>query len=60
MKPRDKQGVVDSALNVYGVSGLKIADMSIAPSNVGSNTYSTAVVIGEKAASIILKELATR
>lgn len=36
MKPRDKGGVVDSNLNVYGVQGLKVADMSIAPGNVGS------------------------
>lgn len=28
MKPRDKGGVVDSALNVYGVSGLKVAGQS--------------------------------
>ncbi|KIY51711.1 alcohol oxidase [Fistulina hepatica ATCC 64428] len=57
MKPRDKGGVVDSRLNVYGVRNLKVADMSIAPYNVGSNTYSTAVVIGEKAATIIAEEL---
>ncbi|TFY62250.1 hypothetical protein EVJ58_g3976 [Rhodofomes roseus] len=50
-------GVVDASLTVYGVSGLKVADMSIAPSNVGSNTYSSAVVIGEKAAMDLLKEL---
>lgn len=35
MKRRDKGGVVDSRLNVYGVKGLKVADMSICPSNVG-------------------------
>ncbi|KAI0790978.1 GMC oxidoreductase-domain-containing protein [Abortiporus biennis] len=57
MKPRDVGGVVDSQLNVYGVSGLKVADMSIAPGNVGSNTYSTAALIGEKAALIIGEEL---
>ncbi|OSX63205.1 hypothetical protein POSPLADRAFT_1045608 [Postia placenta MAD-698-R-SB12] len=57
MKPREQGGVVDSALNVYGVKGLKVADMSIAPSNVGSNTYSSAVLIGEKAATIIASEL---
>ncbi|KAI0310131.1 hypothetical protein OF83DRAFT_1178887, partial [Amylostereum chailletii] len=57
MKPRGSGGVVDSKLNVYGVTGLKIADMSIAPGNVGSNTYSTAVMIGEKAALIIGEEL---
>lgn len=57
MKPREKGGVVDSRLNVYGVRGLKIADLSIGPGNVGSNTYSTALVIGEKAAIIIAEEL---
>ncbi|KAL0579314.1 hypothetical protein V5O48_002712 [Marasmius crinis-equi] len=57
MKPREKNGVVDSSLNVYGVENLKVADLSIAPSNVGSNTYNTALVIGEKAAVIIAREL---
>ncbi|EMD35142.1 hypothetical protein CERSUDRAFT_139982 [Gelatoporia subvermispora B] len=57
MKPRDKGGVVDSKLNVYGVEGLKVADMSIAPGNVSANTYSTAVLIGEKAAVIIAEAL---
>ena len=53
MKPREKGGVVDSRLNVYGVRGLKIADLSIGPGNVSANTYSTALVIGEKAAILI-------
>jgi len=57
MKPRKRGGVVDPRLNVYGVQGLKIADMSICPSNVAANTYSTALVIGEKAAVIIAEEL---
>ncbi|KAF8135622.1 hypothetical protein EV363DRAFT_1551232 [Boletus edulis] len=57
MKPRQQGGVVDSRLNVYGVRGLKVADLSIAPLNVASNTYSSALVIGEKAATIIAEEL---
>jgi len=57
MKPREWNGVVDSRLNVYGVTGLKVADMSIAPANVSANTYSSAVVIGEKAAVLIAEEL---
>ncbi|KAI0294584.1 alcohol oxidase-like protein [Russula brevipes] len=57
MKPRNQRGVVDSLLNVYGVQRLKVADLSIGPSNVGANTYSTALVIGEKAAVIIAEEL---
>jgi alcohol oxidase len=57
MKPREQGGVVDPRLNVYGVKDLKVADLSIGPSNVASNTYSTALVIGEKAAVIIAEEL---
>jgi len=57
MKLRKRGGVVDPLLNVYGVQGLKIADLSICPSNVAANTYSTALVIGEKAAVIIAEEL---
>lgn len=57
MKPELDQGVVDARLNVYGVTGLKVADMSIAPKNVGTNTYSTALLIGEKAALIIAEDL---
>ncbi|KAI1634557.1 GMC oxidoreductase-domain-containing protein [Biscogniauxia mediterranea] len=57
MAPRGELGVVDEHLGVHGVRGLKVADMSIAPKNVGSNTNNTAMVIGEKAADIIIKEL---
>ncbi|RDX47581.1 alcohol oxidase-like protein [Lentinus brumalis] len=57
MKPRDNNGVVDSRLNVYGVDGLKVVDLSICPGNVAANTYSTAVVVGEKAAAIIGQDL---
>ncbi|KAJ3968016.1 alcohol oxidase-like protein [Lentinula raphanica] len=54
MKPRDEEGVVDARLNVYGTTNLKL---SIAPANVGSNTYSSALTIGEKAAVIIAEDL---
>ncbi|KAG2367035.1 alcohol oxidase-like protein [Suillus spraguei] len=57
MKPRAEQGVVDARLNVYGVRNLKVADMSIVPKDVGTNTYSTALLIGEKAAMIIAEDL---
>ncbi|KAJ7227334.1 GMC oxidoreductase-domain-containing protein [Mycena pura] len=57
MKPRNQGGVVDSRLNVYGVKNLKIADLSIAPTNVGANTYNSALVVGEKAALILAEEL---
>ncbi|OTB02074.1 putative alcohol oxidase [Hypoxylon sp. CI-4A] len=57
MAPREEMGVVDKDLNVYGVRGLKVADLSIPPENVAANTNNTAMAIGEKAADIIAKEL---
>lgn len=57
MAPRERMGVVDAALDVYGVTGLKVADLSVPPENVGANTNNTALMIGEKAADIIQKEL---
>ncbi|KAG1894459.1 GMC oxidoreductase-domain-containing protein [Suillus fuscotomentosus] len=57
MKPEADQGVVDARLIVYGVSNLKVADMSISPLNVGTNSYSTALLIGELAAMIIAEDL---
>ncbi|RYP04331.1 hypothetical protein DL764_004524 [Monosporascus ibericus] len=53
----NEMGVVDPMLSVYGVEGLKVADMSIVPENVGANTNSTALAIGEKAANIFIREL---
>ncbi|KAI1368349.1 GMC oxidoreductase [Xylaria arbuscula] len=53
----EQGGVVDANLNVYGVEGLKVADLSIIPGNVGCNTNSVAMAIGEKSADIIIREL---
>lgn len=63
MAPREgskiapKGGVLDPRLNVHGVKGLKVADLSICPDNVGCNTYSTALLIGEKAAMLVAEDL---
>jgi alcohol oxidase len=57
MAPRKENGVVDENLNVYGVQGLKVADLSIPPRNVAANTMNTAVAIAEKAADIFIEEL---
>lgn len=38
MAPREDMGVVDGSLDVYGVEGLKVVDLSIPPENVGANT----------------------
>ncbi|KAJ3982183.1 GMC oxidoreductase-domain-containing protein [Lentinula detonsa] len=57
MRSRESGGVVDSRLNVYGLENLKVADLSIAPLNVGANTNNTALVIGEKAFLLIAEDL---
>lgn len=38
-------GVVDERLNVHGVKGLKVCDLSICPDNVGCNTFSVSVLL---------------
>ena len=39
---------------------MHLEDCSIAPGNVGANTYNTAVAIGEKAAVLIAEDLGIR
>ena len=45
--------VVDGALRVNAVEGLRVADASIMPKVVTANTNSATIMIGEKAADII-------
>ena len=52
-----KHGVLDERLNVHGVKGLKVADLSVCPDNVGCNTYSTALLIGEKCSVVTAEDL---
>jgi choline dehydrogenase len=49
----DVMAVVDDRLRVHGVHGLRVADASIMPSIVNTNTIGPCVMIGEKAAEMI-------
>jgi choline dehydrogenase len=46
--------VVDAELRVKGVEGLRVADASVMPQAPGGNTNAAAIVIGEKAADLLL------
>lgn len=52
----DRMATVDPQLRVYGISGLRVADASIMPTITNCNLNSTCIMIGEKAADLILTE----
>lgn len=52
----DPHSVVDCALRVRGVTGLRVADTSIMPDLVSGNTNAIAMAIGWRAADLILTD----
>ncbi|SPO44147.1 related to Glucose dehydrogenase [acceptor] precursor [Moesziomyces antarcticus] len=56
MMPRDKGGVVDARLKVYGTANVRVADASIIPIHVSSHIQSAVYAVGEKAAHMIRED----
>jgi choline dehydrogenase len=50
----DALAAVDPQLRVIGVTGLRVADTSVMPDITSGNTMAPAVMIGEKAADLVL------
>jgi choline dehydrogenase len=54
----DAMAVVDPALRVSGIEGLRVADASVMPTLVSGNTNAATIMIGEKAADLVREEAA--
>ncbi len=53
---RDEGAVVDARLEVYGIEGLRVADASVLPHVTVANTMAPSMVVGERAAEILVAE----
>lgn len=53
---REGESVVTSDLKVHGIERLRVVDASVMPTLVSGNTNAAAIMIGERAADLILRE----
>lgn len=55
---QDDHAVVDPALRVRGVEGLRVIDASVMPDLIGGNTNAPTIMIGERGSDLVLGRLA--
>ncbi|WP_380056633.1 GMC family oxidoreductase [Falsihalocynthiibacter sp. SS001] len=53
----DPMAVLDSRLRVRGVAGLRVCDMSAAPTLISGNTNATAMMLGDRCAQLVMGRL---
>ena len=53
---QDALAVVDERLRLRGLQGLRVADASIMPTIINANTNAACIMIGEKAAAMVLAD----
>jgi len=51
----DSGSVVDTELRVHGMAGLRVADASVFPHMISSNTNAPSILVGERCAELLLK-----
>ena len=56
MGPDPEHNVVDARLRVHGLQNIRVADASIFPDIVSGNTNAACIMVGEKAADMILQD----
>ncbi|KAI9797972.1 MAG: hypothetical protein M1833_005028 [Piccolia ochrophora] len=56
MEPRDKGGVVDARLRLYGAKNVRVVDASVFPIHIRGNPVSLVYAVAEKAADMIKED----
>ena len=54
----DSMAVVDHELKVHGIVGLRVADSSIFPHHMSSNTNAPSIMVGERCADLLMGQAA--
>ena len=58
MLPREKGGVVDPSLKVYGTDNIRLADLSVLPLHFAAHTQAAAYTVGEQGTAFVSLDIA--